>query len=173
MDNCLFTRLLIRFIKNNGLYPVFSTNIKKNNYKAFINTSSIFCSNSLEIINKRVLDSDKSHCSITSFLLDKSNQKLFNQIIIATIQNDFVNFLIENNLLDKFIINLQSGNEKYNNLKSIPALLYFLDNSIKNGTPLETLLNTAFIWGYSNEGFLFWLKINKKFKKYMIKILTE
>jgi len=74
---------------------------------------------------------------------------------------DFYNFLVENDILDKFIYN-------YNNYKKnigIKGIKDYLDERKKNGT--YELNVSAFLWTPTKEGADFWYQMHNKWVKYL------
>lgn len=174
MNNCLFTRLLIRFIKDNGLYVAFSSNININAYN-IMDKWNMVNSSSLYLIRYYMFKEPKNKYfnKITSFLIEKTNQRKFNKMLMNIAKNHFINFLIENDIIDIFSINLQNDKKIYSNLKTIPAILQFLDDSDDKGISPFCLFKSAFRFNYTNEGIDFWTYKSYEFNKYMIKILEE
>ncbi len=69
-----------------------------------------------------------------------------------------VDFLKNENILDKFIINFERQHPKENFYE------FFCNPRIEDFIRLSKLINYAFFWGYTPEGTSFWTKISRKWQ---------
>ena len=86
----------------------------------------------------------------------------------------FIQFLKEKGILEKFIEGVK--NPKFETTNDIHNVIYKSPNSLLNGILvfkpytfgyyIEELINFAFYWAESEDGYAFWLNINHEWKNY-------
>lgn len=154
-------QLTLRYVKEKNLYENFLKKTKKNKK----NLMSLTQYNTLG----SVLSFVKIYAIDATIAAQTNNKERLE--IIKEMENDFENFIYENIhkknkilLLHKFLDDNNIRKQFYDNLKKQKETY----NSAMNGyySRLDRMINDAFDWSLSKEGFDFWVDKNHKLIQY-------
>lgn len=148
----MLIKILIRFLKEKGLFEFIYANISLHDLNRLNHN------NTLKKLAKLINSSSHENKLISNKLIYYNNR--FNQILILATKKYTYQFLTDNNILDKFIINLKN----YRYLTFDEYIKWCMTNNIN----CCNIINCAFDWEDTQEGHRFWSNLNYKFVDYIL-----